>query len=70
MEQNEKITIKDLKDYLEKFNENDNVSLIVVDSNKRLHYKAREIFFISDTSIPAIVYDINESKSFDEEENI
>lgn len=52
----EKMTIKEFKEYLNRFEESDNFSIIVLNADKREVAMQRDIFFLEDT--PAIIWDI------------
>lgn len=49
------ITVKDFKEYLNNFSDNEAISLVVVNSEERLHYISKEVFLVKDT--PAIIMD-------------
>lgn len=56
------MTIKEFKEYLDKFNEEDNISLIVLDTEKRKCFKHRDIFLLEDQ--PAIIFDTNGAEKY------
>lgn len=59
------ITVKDMKEYLNRFSDDDNISFVVINSKERLHYIPKELTLIGDMA--AIFMDTTESESFDEE---
>lgn len=52
----EKMTIKEFKEYLNRFNDEDNFSIIVLNTDKRKVAKQRDIFLLEDT--PAVIFDV------------
>ena len=63
-------TVESVKRYLEKFDRDDEVSFVVVSSDKRVVYTDIHVFGITDSKAPIFIADINLNKTenFDEEE--
>ncbi|MCM8710518.1 hypothetical protein M2651_05695 [Clostridium sp. SYSU_GA19001] len=61
------VTIKDFKEYLNKFNDKEYISLVVVNSNERIHYIPEKIFLIED--MPAIFMNTVTNEIMEEAEN-
>lgn len=54
--------VKELKEYLDTFKEDDGVSLIVIDGKKRVVYEDKSVHIVEDGPNPAIIMDISEAK--------
>lgn len=64
--ENLKVTVGDLKEYLNKFQSSDEVSLVIVDNKERLHYTLKETIFLEEK--PVILANVDIFKSFSDEE--
>lgn len=64
--ENLKVTVEDLKEYLNKFQGSDEVSLVIVDNKERLHYTLKETIFLKEK--PVILANVDIFKSFSDEE--
>jgi hypothetical protein len=58
------LTIKELKEYLRTFDENENFSVVVINPKKRIVHKSKNKFLLSDT--PAMFIETEESEPFEE----
>ncbi len=63
------MTAKELKNYLKKFPEEEEVRFIAIDLKGRIAWQNNQIdnICITDAPAPVIVLELNESKPFDEE---
>ncbi|QEK13766.1 hypothetical protein FQB35_15690 (plasmid) [Crassaminicella thermophila] len=57
-----KITIKEFKEYLNKFDDEDNIAFVVVDSKERKHFLSREIYLLAER--PAVLFDTYVSEDY------
>lgn len=58
------MNIKDLKEYLSRFDENEGFSVVVVDPEKRTVHKNKMATFLSDT--PALILEVDGTVPMDE----
>ena len=58
------MNIKDLKEYLNQFDENEGFSVVVVDIEKRIVHKNKMAHFLTDT--PALILEVEGTQPMDE----
>ncbi len=60
---NKNITIKEFKEYLNGFDDNDNFSIIIVNSKKRIVHKNADSYLFEDS--PTIIIETTEQEPLD-----
>jgi hypothetical protein len=55
--------VKDLKEWLSSFDENEDLSIVVVDTKKRIVYENKNVMFITDK--PAIFIEVGKAEPMD-----
>ena len=56
--------IKELKEYLNRFDDNEKISIVVADTEKRIVHKNKMATFLSDT--PALILEVDGTVPMDE----
>lgn len=59
------MTIKEFKEYLNRFDENEGFSVVVVNEKKRIVHKHKKSYFLAD--MPALLIETEETEPFEGE---